>query len=111
MSGALPYYNVVLMKKQCAILVLLLPVAACIPDHWPEKWRQLANETEAVKPAEPMPQWCYRTLGKVDCYQSPHPAWSSRLVSEPPPRQLKQPEAREKIREENHPPPVSLHAK
>ncbi len=97
------------MKNQCALLMLLLPLVGCIPDHWPERWRQLVNKTEAVEPAEPMPQWCYRTLGKVDCYPAPHPEWNSRLVSEPPPRQLKQPEAAEKIRDDKHPQPMALH--
>lgn len=98
------------MKKQCASLILLLPFAGCIPNHWPESWRQLVSKTEQVTPAEPMPQWCYRTLGKVDCYPSPHPEWKGRLVSEPPPRLLKQPAAAEKIRDDaDHPPPLPLH--
>ncbi len=97
------------MKKQCALFVLLLPMAGCVPDHWPEKWRRLVNDNEVAAPAEPMPQWCYRTLGKVDCYAAPHPEWKSRLVSEPPARQLKQPEKVEKGQLDNNPVPLSLH--
>lgn len=96
------------MKISSALcLFLVLALGGCIPDRWPQRWANLMQDTPAT-PEPPMPQWCYKTLAQIDCYDRPRPDFSARLVSQPPPRKLSQPEAVEKI-EADHPAPVPLH--
>ncbi len=42
----------------------------------------------ANPPPAPHESWCYRTLGKVDCYDRPLPGEASRLVSVDPPSRM-----------------------
>lgn len=96
------------MKTSSALcLLMVLALGGCIPDHWPQKWLDLTKDAPAT-PEPPMPQWCYKTLAQIDCYDKPHPEAAARLVTPPPPRVLSQPEAVEKI-DADQPAPVPLH--
>jgi hypothetical protein len=97
------------MKNHTALLLLLLlPLTACIPDHWPQKWVNMVKP----KPADaevPLPQWCYKSLAQVDCYDAPRPDSKDRLISEPPARVLPQPDAKDSVRAVAPAQPESLH--
>lgn len=53
-------------KNVYVAFIAVALLSGCIPDHWPEAWRVRA------KPVYNAPQpWCYRSLGKIDCYEQP----------------------------------------
>lgn len=73
------------MKKQLLLLSLvgMLPLAACVPDHWPAKWVAMTKPKPKTEKTEPAPQWCYSSLAAIDCYDAPRPDAADRLVAPP----------------------------
>jgi hypothetical protein len=62
----------------------IVMLGGCVPDHWPQKWVDMANPPPKTAAKEPEPTWCYRTLAAIDCYASPQMQLKESLVSAPP---------------------------
>jgi hypothetical protein len=66
-------------------LLICCGLAACVPDHWPQKWVDLAKPKAQAAPVADTSQWCYRSLAQIDCYAAPREDAKDRLVVAPPP--------------------------
>lgn len=54
-------------KNLYIAFVAVALLSGCIPDHWPEAWRVRSKSSYNNTPQP----WCYRSLGKIDCYEQP----------------------------------------
>lgn len=105
--------------KALAIICLALITTGCVPDHWPERWVQMARPSS--KSETPInQQWCYRSLAQIDCYDKPRADAADRLVAPPPPlppakkslpqrRNSKNAAMSSSTTDETVPPPIRLH--
>lgn len=72
------------MKKAFNIIFALFLLAGC---HQAEERLQRLAGNKPPKNAIHEPRYCYKTLGEINCYNSPRKGWEGRLVGhfEPPP--------------------------
>ena len=71
------------ISMKSLVLLLLVGLGACTPF-----WRQWGkgDANAIVGPAKPVQEsWCYKTLGRIDCYPVPQRMPAESLVSVDPP--------------------------